>query len=342
MEFTLLRILKGRLVYRRGDLSLFIKEPSSDLLFDSMEAYENAYHEAYANDLYIKEEIQEILFERNLWTPYDEQDLNKLKKDEEELKFQCFKNYMRKRELAGLKFAIKENERRYYSLLQKKHQLDHLSCSSVAEKARWDWIIKNSTYFSNGTPYDWEKVKVSTIVRFYEESYIPQADFRAVARMDSWRSMWTIAKKTGKLFDASATELNKDQITLCSYSIMYDNVYESSESPAEEIINDDYCLDGWFVDQKRKNEKYKKEQQIENTLSPKIAKAGEIFMVATNDEEMDSINSMNSYQSQMIKKQRLQTINSKGVVESDLDFSDVREDLTRQENSALIKHMKGI
>ena len=36
-DFTLLRILKGRLVYRRGDLLLFIHEPSQDLMFESIE-----------------------------------------------------------------------------------------------------------------------------------------------------------------------------------------------------------------------------------------------------------------------------------------------------------------
>ena len=40
---------------------------------------------------------------------------------------------------------------------------------------------------------------------------------------------------------------------------MYDNVYESHERPNDKIIEDDDCLDGWFIVQRRKHEKDKNE-----------------------------------------------------------------------------------
>ena len=342
MEFILLRILKGRLTYRRGDLSLFIQEPNQDLMFQSIEVYEEAYDSAYRNGNYIKEEMEEVLFERNLWSPFDEQDLAKIKKDEEELKFQCFKNYMKKRELAGLKYAIRGSSKKYQKLMSKKHQLDHLTCEGIANNARWNWLIEKSTYYSDGSPYDWKHARLSVMVRFYDESMVTQTEFRSVARLDTWRSMWNIGKKTGNLFDAPSSFLTKDQLTLCSYSGMYDNVYESPDCPDDQVIDDDDCLDGWFIDQKRKGEKFKKEKQVESVLSnPKIANSPEIFMVASDRSEIEAINSMNSHHAEMVKKERMQAIKEKGVIQSDMQFNDVREEMTMRGNDAFINHMRG-
>lgn len=342
MEFVLLRILKGRLTYRRGDLSLYIQEPDQDLMFDSMEIYEEAYDNAYRNGNYVKEEIKDFLFEKNLWSPFDEQDIEKLKKDSEEIKFQCFKNYMKRRELQGLKFALLGTEKKLQKLFAKKHAFDYLTCEGIANQIRWNWIIQNSTYYKDGTPYDWKHAQLNSIIKFYDDSVITQSEFRSAARLDTWRSIWNVGKKTGNLFSKPTCLLTRDQVTLCSYSSMYDNVYENPECPVDQIIEDDDCLDGWFIDQKRKGEKFKQERQVESVLSnSKIANSPEIFMVASDNSEIEAINNMNSFHSQAVKRERMELIKSKGVVESDVQFNDVKEELTMQSNSAFANHMRG-
>ena len=85
---TLYRILRGRLRFRRGDLVLFIKEPSQELLYDSFEIYDEAYEKAYFNGVYVNDEIIQILMEQRLWSPFDDREGDDLRKTN-----RGFKNY---------------------------------------------------------------------------------------------------------------------------------------------------------------------------------------------------------------------------------------------------------
>lgn len=342
MEFILLRILKGRLPFRRGDLSLYIQEPDQDLMYASMEIYDKIYEQAYGNEVMIKEELQEFLFTNEFWSPFDDAELEKIKKQNEELKLQAFKNFFRKRELSGIKYLLRQNENKYSKLASKKYQFDHLTCDGVASYARWNWIIEQSVYNSIGEKYNWETYDVSLLMSYYESSAISTKNFRAVARSDEWRPIWNLGKKTGDVFGKPSYLLTRDQLLLCSFSSMYDNVYENPEAPDEKIIDDDDCLDGWFVDQKRKNEKMKKEQQANSMISnAKISNAGEVFVMASSPEEAESIHNLNSFQSEMVRKNRINTIKDKGVVDSDLHFADIRQEITIQQNQAFANHAKG-
>lgn len=341
MEFIFLRILKGRLSFRRDDLSLYIKEPDQDMMYRSIEIYEESYDKAYSEGVMLKQEALEFLMEKDMWSPFDDMEMEKIVKENEDLKVQAFKNFFRKKELKSIKFLIKKNEEKFAKLSSRKSQFDHLTCEGVASYSRWNWIILNSTYRQCNTLYNWEDLPLSTIMSFYESSAITSNDFRSVARYDNWRSMWSFGKKTGNIFGKPACELTRDQLTLCSYSTMYDSVYEHPESPNEKIIEDDDCLDGWFIDQKRKNEKMKKEQEANSMISnEKIAKSGEIFVMAGSKEEADSIHSMNSSQSEVNRKNRMELLKQRGEIKSDLEFADVRRDIEIQKNNALAEHLR--
>lgn len=341
MEFIFLRILKGRLSFRRDDLSLYIKEPDQDMMYRSIEIYEESYDKAYSEGVMLKQEALEFLMEKDMWSPFDDMEMEKIVKENENLKVQAFKNFFRKKELKSIKFLIKKNEEKFAKLSSRKSQFDHLTCEGVASYSRWNWIILNSTYRQCNTLYNWEDLPLSTIMSFYERSAITSNDFRSVARYDNWRSMWSFGKKTGNIFGKPACELTRDQLTLCSYSTMYDSVYEHPESPNEKIIEDDDCLDGWFIDQKRKNEKMKKEQEANSMISnEKIAKSGEIFVMAGSKEEADSIHSMNSSQSEVNRKNRMELLKQRGEIKSDLEFQDVRRDIEIQKNNALAEHLR--
>ena len=58
-EFSIYRIMKGHLSFRRDGLSLYIKEPDPALLYDSIDIYDHFYDKAYAEGCYIKDEILE-------------------------------------------------------------------------------------------------------------------------------------------------------------------------------------------------------------------------------------------------------------------------------------------
>jgi hypothetical protein len=76
---------------------------------------------------------------------------------------------------------------------------------------------------------------------------------------------------------------------------MYDNVSEHHESPSQEVIEDDTCLDGWFISQDRKMKEDKKQSQADNMISnEKIKNSGEIFVMANDNENAQEIYDMNN------------------------------------------------
>lgn len=340
-DFTLLRILKGRLTFRRGDLFLYIDEPSQDLMFDSIDIYNSYYESAYNSGAYLKSELEELLIEWGFWNPLDDREIENIKKIIDGLKVDAFKSYYKAKELNAIKAVIKNRESDIGKLITKKTKWEHLTCEGIASYARWSWIIENSVYYSSGEKYDWKEVDVNHLMQYYDKNTISAEEFRCLARTDPWRSMWTIGKKQNNIFNKPSIYLTKDQSMLSSFSSMYDNVYEHPECPIDEIINDDVCLDGWFIDQKNKNETTKKQNSVNSTLSnQKIANSKEIFVVANSPKDIEAINSMNTPTSRAVKRERERVISQNSGI-SDLQFADVKRDLQTQADAAMVSKARG-
>jgi hypothetical protein len=342
-DFLVYRIMKGRLSFRRDGLSLFIKEPDPDLLYRSIDIYESAFDRAYGSGVYLKNEMLELMYERDFYSPFDDMDMTKLKKDLEELKLQAFKNFRNQRQLQSLKYLIRQTEDRLIQITKKRYQFDHLTCEGVASYAQWNWIIENSTYYTEDeTLYDWNKISIGSIVSIYENAAINSSDFRAIARSDAWRPIWALGKKTGNLFARPSCSLTKDQITLTSLSMMYDSVYESTESPPEKVIEDDDCLDGWFIEQRKKHDRNKLNAEADNLITnKKIANSGEIFVMANSDEEADFVDSLNTTEAKNIKHSRLNQLKRQGEVNSDMEFLDMRLNTQMENNRAIMEKAQG-
>ena len=90
-EKILYRIIKGRLRIKLGDLILYVYEPTSDILEESYEIYDEAYQKAYYNNVFIEEELRQLLYEFHLWNPADDKKIKELDKKIEELKLEAYK-----------------------------------------------------------------------------------------------------------------------------------------------------------------------------------------------------------------------------------------------------------
>ena len=178
---------------------------------------------------------------------------------------------------------------------------------------------------------------------FYNSNQISSTEFRLVARSEPWRSMWNIGKKQGNAFGKPACELTKDQISLSSYSSMYDNVYESSEVPDEKVIEDDDCLDGWFIHQRREYDKQKKKKQAEDMIkNPKIANSQEIFLMAKDQEEANKIFDVNHPAVRGIIKDRENTIQNAGRQIKFTELNDIKQDIAMESMQAAKSKIKGM
>lgn len=170
---------------------------------------------------------------------------------------------------------------------------------------------------------------------------IDPLDFRMIARNDPWRSMWMIGKTSGNLLGKCSTQFTVNQTQLCSYAFMYDNVYESHERPNDKIIEDDDCLDGWFIVQRRTYEKDRKQKEVDAlTSNPKIANSQEVFVMASNQESANEIYDLNDVVSRSTIHNRNVQIDEAGS----LDFRklhDVQQDMATQGHAESLHKIKG-
>ena len=87
------------------------------MMFRSIDVYEEAYDEAYGKGLYLKDEVEDMLYQSNLYSFFDDQELEKLKKDIEELKIEAFQSFRRPKIFKELNIKLE--------LLKKKWQRFH-------------------------------------------------------------------------------------------------------------------------------------------------------------------------------------------------------------------------
>lgn len=342
LQKTLYRIIRGRLRVVLGDLVLYIYEPDSCTIEESFEVYDDAYSKAYFDEVPLKSDLIEVLIENDLWTPLDDKEADKIEKEIENKKIEAFQSFYDKKKLKSIKKTIRRMELDFIRFKSKKLQLDHTSCEGVAEFSRNMWLISKMTKMKDGTSYDWGKYTISSVMEYYNSSSIKPTTYRAIARSEPWRSMWNNGNRHTGIFDKPAKDYTSQQNAICSFAAMYDNVYESPERPSEKVIEDDDCLDGWFLVQKRKMEKDKKKKEAESLIkNPKIANSQEIFVMANNAEAAKNIYDMNDPLSRgTINRRNAQIDNSDGQVKF-TELQDVKQDIAMQARQAVVSKVKG-
>lgn len=340
-EKILYRIIRGRLRLRLGDLVLFIYEPSMDIIEESYDIYQQAYDKAYFQGVYIEREILEVLYNNDLWSPADDKQAKKIEDEIEDDKIEAYKNYLDPNRLIHIKRSIRAKERDIATLRQKKVALEHTTCEGIAKFAQAVWITSQTTKTINDEPYDWARYSISYVMEQYNKNRIDMTSFRKIARSEPWRSMWISSKKHSNLFNAPSCFWTKDQLTLSSFSSMYDNVYESQESPDERVINDDDCLDGWFIDQRRKFNKMKKEKELDDSIgNDKIRNSQELFVMANNKEKVSDIVNLNNEHGKSIIASRNQQIKEAGQISS-TKFHDIQQQIQMQAHQQFVSKVKG-
>tara|TARA_Y100000592_G_scaffold28733_1_gene45762 strand:+ start:26833 stop:27870 length:1038 start_codon:yes stop_codon:yes gene_type:complete len=338
-ENILYRIIQGRLRLPSSDPVLYIHEPTADIIEQSYDVYKEFYDDAYFSGVYIKEELKEILFYNEIWSPDDDTQAESTSDQIEELKVEAYKNYYNVPKLRGIKANIKYLEKQYSKYKSKFHTLDHISCEGVANFARSIWVISKTICDEHGNLSN--RIPLTKALEIYNSKAISAAEYRYVARNDPFRTMWNVGKKQSNVFGVAACQLTRDQLQLCQYSSMYDNVQESHESPCEEVINDDECLDGWFIVQKREHEKSRNKREIDKMLNnSKIANSQEVYLMAKDQQTAKKIDSMNNPVAKSVINSRNQQIDEAGSLKF-TDLHDVRQDIAIQQRQAAVNKIKG-
>jgi len=192
-------------------------------------------------------------------------------------------------------------------------------------------LYKNNSLIFNNQNNTNNYVLFNNVVNELNKHSIGLSDFKKLARSHIWRSYWNVSKNS--IFSQQGNNITDDQRTIIGISQMYDRVYEHPECPADEIIEDDDALDGWMIVQKRKIEKDKKQQQVDN-LNPKLKNAQEVFLFANNNDEAQEIVGLNNIEGLNRMKSKIAHVNKFGLTEES-QLPDVQVDLRSQLNQQI-------
>lgn len=342
-EFFIARIACGYLTYTsQGGYNLQIRTPTIQQSYESGNIYSEAYNQAILDGVLTEEDVSEMMAENGLWTEESEKILKGVFSDIEKLKKGVFRTAISKTKQDIVRKNLRVVEKTAEKLFRKKNAYSSVTCEGYAYSKQLTWLIENTTYYLDGSSYDWKDDEVEDVVRFYQEEQLSDSDIRAIAKSDEWKTIWSASKLEGGIFGKLGVELSKNQKTLISFSRMYDNIYESMECPSDDVISDDDAIDGWFIIQREKRDKQQKEAGLESMLSDKTKNADEIMLMTNrkDKENIESIYSMNDAQGKMVTKSRFKQVEEQGEVKYQ-DFGDMRRERQMQQTRAYSDKFKG-
>jgi hypothetical protein len=340
-ELFLYRIIYGIVRSKVGKNLVKIYPPTTEVYLESCELFFQEMDNCYTKGIMDEEEMIDWMIENDLWSWHEEKEIEGIKNKQEELKLFCYNNRRNKMLLNSTKNTIRAIEDRYRQLIIKKKKYFHNTCEGISSMIKISHIVKNSC-FVDGKLTNNIDFHIDNLIFDYNKFHdIDDSIIRFLSRTDPWRNIWNLRKNINrKLFPSidSTRELTINQKSLIAWSQMYDNVYESYDSPCKDVIEDDDILDGWFIFQSKKRETEKSQSDLDNSIkSDKIKNSQEIFSVVSSKEEADKIDSLNNAHSKMIKKQRETLIRNKGGSVDQSAFADEKLKLLNQSN----KQFKG-
>ncbi len=349
---------RAKLVYRilSGSVSLLSKyyfiHPDIKLLYDAQILYDGVMDELKFCGLITRESANNILIRKGLWLSNGDSNIKEIEKNIDNLKVDLYQARLNKIRQKKIRRYLELAREKLEENFGKKYLLDSYTIESYAESIKNSFIYKNCLVDCNYNRLRMTNKLLNKLVECLNQSCINDTQYRELARTEPWRSYWN-AYKSPAVFDLfkekkqressqiSFCNFNTEQQYLVSYTKMYDNIYENSDCPDNDIVNDDDVLDGWLILQRRTREQERKKDSIEKSpIMSKHQHAQEIFIPANTSEDIDKINDLNTIQGKIIKKQRENLIKHKGEVK-DADFIDKKQEIQMQRHKNYVDKVKG-
>lgn len=346
-EEKLRQIVSGFFHFKfKGKMYRYI-EPSN-MLYSEIAFYtEGLEDELKKTGFLTKDDEKNILIEKGLWSEEKEKELKLLQDKYEELVRDKPKYKFQSKTLKAIEIAAENifkkledmNETRNSMYLhtieyQKFYRTNILMLSQCVKDFKGNQVWSSVEDLENSIGVG----ETDVLLKIINSSARPSTKtIRELARNEPWRTIWKTSVKTGSpLFRHPTSEMTKHQYELCYWSNIYDAVYESSDFPGQDVIDDDNALDEWFVLQSNKNkEKNKGSSQI--SKNQKIANASEVFVAVDTPEDAQKVyDELNTKSAKAIMDRRAQALEKHEVLAED-QLPDVSEGLRIAINQAGMK-----
>lgn len=318
----LYRIISGKTIVNLSGLTLVVRPFSVDDMYFAESVGNEVYQNMFENGCYTTYEILEISKYYEIWSDDKESLIEQIPKDIDQMKLDYYNAF------TSLKFKeyIKNNiEKKYDQLLKlykEKNDLLLSTCETGQSLAKKFTLLERCTYH-NDSLYNFTHITLPTLVKKYESIVCDDFKIRDISKSSAWRNIWISNDRNGNsIFENNI--LNYEQQTLMSWTRLYDSVYESSECPPDEILDDDLALDGWLVLRRRKREEETRKQHNDGKFKNKHA--GEVMIPVKNAQEAASVMSLNDQRAQR-KIAMLQNDLDKHKEINEFNLSSVQEEI---------------
>ena len=315
-DYFVSRIRSGNYFLHHKGFRLKVVEPTLEELHESNEVYVKSMTASLNDGIKTQDQTLEWMREIEFWTDDDDKKEEGLGKDIETLKVEIFNHRNQEAAREKIRKYLRAAEDQLSKVSLKKLKYHDVTCEGIAFLEKNLFIISRCTFIGDSL-YDFSgDLQHKDVWMSYRGLLCTEKIIRELARTEPWRSSWVLRESSGiPLFAANGRELSMDQKNIVAWSSMYDNIQEAAETPAEDVVNDDDMLDGWFIVQKRKREAERTKSELEGTIGDRVKNSDEIFMMAGSKRDAERIDSMNSLAGKMIKKEREAHIKHSGGLE---------------------------
>ena len=309
--------------------------PSSEIKLLGEYIYQDTIQSLKYEDLITREKAKVLLNTLDIWKPKDDNDFKDLEKYLEDLKVQLYQSLYKSETQKDVRKKIQRTNRILDKAIVKKHSLEHATVEYHAFLTKRQFITalcildkNNENIYTEKDFWLSDPYIVNNIISKIVTDSISISEFRDMARSEPWRSSWSIGKE--RVFDIAIKDLNEDQKTVISFSKMYDNAYEHMECPPDDVFEDDDMFDGWMIFQRRQRDKERKQQDLDRIAGKNAGEAGEVFIVAESEQDVDRIQSLNDAGTRRQLQKKFDYIKSSDAPVRESELPDVKMDLRRQ------------
>lgn len=291
------RIINGfYIIYIKGK-KFYIHLPSYEIKYNAEKYYNNILEDLkYDTDWLEEDKRLSILNYYNIWNKDKENLLQTILKDLEKIKIQLFLNYSSEPTRNLIKQKIAESNEELSRMHHEKYTFFEYTKQSYATIMKNRYIIKNTVYYKNKLFFKsknkYKSFYLNKLIGLTLNNTISHYEMRSLVQTEEWKSYWDAAKH--RVFGKPIIKCNDEQRLAISMSQMIDNIRKHPNCPKDNIIHDADALDGWILYQNQEQEKQRKKAEIESLIKDK--NAGEVFVMATNQEEIKEIMNLNDPQ----------------------------------------------
>jgi len=346
-EEIIRQISAGKYYIKYKEEIFIYNEPSIDFLnICDLGSYID--HEEFLKNGYLTDKQEEnLLEEESIWGIKDQHKYDSIKEDLERLKKEKLQYEHKKKNTKQIDLYIKTINKELNCLHSLKntfyeqtirYQVLKKRCEAFLIEGLFDRYGKKVWYNKKAYENECYNEKMNHFInKVFSLGVFEEKQIREVARSEPWRTKWRASTKgCNNLFSRNSSNYTDYQYLLCYWSVLYDSVFESMESPSMKVINNDDSLDRWLIEQHDKNKKAGDKEILGSeefeTKNSKIANSSEVFVMVGDKREAEHV--YNTYNSDVGKRtisNRNKTILEKGMVK-DEQLPDVKKELKMRQN----------